>query len=81
MRGRVPAWAAGVSVLSCAGPRLAARLAHATLSTPGHAAGTPEAPQCGFSRKVAAALRSVDVPFGSFDILSDQAVRQGLKVG
>ncbi|KAL4437245.1 hypothetical protein ABPG75_004384 [Micractinium tetrahymenae] len=41
--------------------------------------GNPEAPRCGFSRKVAEALRSAGEEFGSFDILSDEAVRQGLK--
>ena len=42
--------------------------------------GTPEAPRCGFSATVVAKLRSAGVPFGSFDILTDQAVREGLKV-
>lgn len=41
--------------------------------------GTPEEPRCGFSRKVVDALRSEKVQFGSFDILSDDAVREGLK--
>jgi glutaredoxin-related protein len=41
--------------------------------------GTPEAPRCGFSRKVTEALASDGVSFGSFDILSDECVRQGLK--
>jgi glutaredoxin-related protein len=41
--------------------------------------GTPDAPRCGFSRKVAEALSSDGLSFGSFDILSDEAVRQGLK--
>jgi len=39
-------------------------------------AGTPDAPRCGFSRKVAAALQATKHPFGFFDILSDEAVRQ-----
>ncbi|XP_027346079.1 monothiol glutaredoxin-S17 isoform X1 [Abrus precatorius] len=42
--------------------------------------GTPDAPRCGFSSKVANALREEGVSFGSFDILSDEEVRQGLKV-
>ncbi len=42
--------------------------------------GNPEAPRCGFSRKVVDALRSCGAQFGSFDILGDEAVRQGLKV-
>jgi len=41
--------------------------------------GTPENPSCGFSRKVVDALNAEGVTFGSFDILSDEAVRQGLK--
>ncbi|KAF5827260.1 thioredoxin-like protein [Dunaliella salina] len=41
--------------------------------------GSPSEPRCGFSRKVADALNSIGVPFGSFDILSDQAVREGMK--
>ncbi|MQM18227.1 hypothetical protein Taro_051215 [Colocasia esculenta] len=41
--------------------------------------GTPDAPRCGFSSKVVDALRQEDVAFGSFDILADDEVRQGLK--
>ncbi|XP_068640886.1 monothiol glutaredoxin-S17-like [Aristolochia californica] len=41
--------------------------------------GTPDAPRCGFSSKVVDALRKEGVSFGSFDILSDEEVRQGLK--
>ncbi|XP_044496607.1 monothiol glutaredoxin-S17-like [Mangifera indica] len=41
--------------------------------------GTPDAPRCGFSSKVVNALREEGVSFGSFDILSDEEVRQGLK--
>jgi len=41
--------------------------------------GTPDAPRCGFSRKAVELLRKHDVPFGSFDILTDEEVRQGLK--
>ncbi|KAF9610839.1 hypothetical protein IFM89_025249 [Coptis chinensis] len=41
--------------------------------------GTPDAPRCGFSSKVVNALREDGVEFGSFDILSDEEVRQGLK--
>lgn len=37
--------------------------------------GSPDAPRCGFSRKVVAALREEGVPFGHFDILTDEAVR------
>jgi Grx4 family monothiol glutaredoxin len=41
--------------------------------------GTPDAPRCGFSSKVVNALKNGGVSFGSFDILSDEEVRQGLK--
>jgi Grx4 family monothiol glutaredoxin len=41
--------------------------------------GTPDAPQCGFSNKFVQILRKNNVEFGSFDILSDADVRQGLK--
>ncbi|XP_061349391.1 monothiol glutaredoxin-S17 [Gastrolobium bilobum] len=41
--------------------------------------GTPDAPRCGFSSKVVDALRQEGVSFGSFDILTDEEVRQGLK--
>ena len=43
--------------------------------------GTPEAPRCGFSAKTVAALRDAGVQFQTFDILQDEAVRQGLKAG
>ncbi|KAK9267972.1 hypothetical protein L1049_010409 [Liquidambar formosana] len=42
--------------------------------------GNPDAPRCGFSSKVVDALREEGVSFGSFDILTDEEVRQGLKV-
>lgn len=41
--------------------------------------GTPEAPRCGFSQKVVNILKDEGVEFGSFDILSDNEVREGLK--
>ena len=41
--------------------------------------GTPEAPMCGFSGRVVSILQEYDVPFGSFNILEDEALRQGLK--
>ena len=41
--------------------------------------GNPDAPRCGFSQKVVSALRSIDVPFVSHDILKDEELRQGLK--
>lgn len=42
--------------------------------------GTPEEAKCGFSRKIVALLQEHDIPFASFDILSDESVRAGLKV-
>ncbi|KAL2630263.1 hypothetical protein R1flu_014949 [Riccia fluitans] len=41
--------------------------------------GTPEEPKCGFSRKVVGFLNETGVEFGSFNILADEEVRQGLK--
>lgn len=41
--------------------------------------GNPETPRCGFSRRMVALLRDQGVQFGTFDILSDESVRQGLK--
>ena len=41
--------------------------------------GNPEEPRCGFSRKASAMLKDAGVTFGTFDILSDEEVRQGLK--
>ena len=43
------------------------------------AQGTPEAPRCGFSRKVVDALQATGEKFGTFDILTDEDVRQGIK--
>ena len=41
--------------------------------------GTPDAPRCGFSKRVVGILRSLGEDFGTFDVLSDEAVRQGVK--
>lgn len=41
--------------------------------------GSPDAPRCGFSRKIVEALKINDIPFASFDILLDNDVREGLK--
>lgn len=41
--------------------------------------GTPSDPKCGFSNKTVALLREHQIAFSSFDILSDDQVRQGLK--
>lgn len=41
--------------------------------------GTPEHPRCGFSKTLIGLLNAEGVTFGSFDILSNEKVRQGLK--
>ena len=39
--------------------------------------GDPAAPKCGFSRQTVELLNSLNAEFGSFDILTDEEVRQG----
>ena len=41
--------------------------------------GTPDQPRCGFSRQAVELLQNANIPFGSFDILTNEEVRQGLK--
>jgi monothiol glutaredoxin len=41
--------------------------------------GTPEAPMCGFSAGVTNVLRSLGADYGTFNVLSDQNVREGIK--
>jgi monothiol glutaredoxin len=41
--------------------------------------GTPDAPQCGFSAQVVKILSELNVEFGSFDVLSDETIREGVK--
>ncbi len=41
--------------------------------------GTPEAPMCGFSAQSVQALRAVGAPIVGVDVLSDPAIRQGIK--
>ncbi|NQY82289.1 MAG: Grx4 family monothiol glutaredoxin [Alphaproteobacteria bacterium] len=41
--------------------------------------GTPDAPSCGFSALVVQVLNIVGVPYGTFDVLSDNSVREGIK--
>ena len=41
--------------------------------------GTPESPQCGFSSKVVDILRTWNIPYKSFNVLSDESIRQGVK--
>ena len=43
--------------------------------------GDPDSPRCGFSRKTVEALRGQKVEFTSFDILTDESVRQGTTFG
>ncbi|TKR60438.1 hypothetical protein L596_027685 [Steinernema carpocapsae] len=42
--------------------------------------GNPQQPRCGFSRQTVELLKSVNADYWTFDILSDEEVRQGLKV-
>ena len=42
--------------------------------------GDPAAPKCGFSRQTVELLNSLNAEFGSFDILTDEEVRQGTVV-
>jgi Grx4 family monothiol glutaredoxin len=42
--------------------------------------GSPDSPRCGFSKKIVEILRTNKIPFASFDILTDESVRAGLKV-
>ena len=41
--------------------------------------GTKLMPQCGFSNNVAQILTSLGVSFETFDVLSDDEIRQGIK--
>jgi len=41
--------------------------------------GNPDEPKCGFSKQTIALLHSINAEFGTFDILQDDEVRQGLK--
>ncbi|MDP3698031.1 MAG: Grx4 family monothiol glutaredoxin [Nanoarchaeota archaeon] len=41
--------------------------------------GTPEDPQCGFSAQVVSIFEELEIAFKSFDILSDESIRQGIK--
>jgi len=41
--------------------------------------GTPEAPQCGFSAQAVSILKEHKQPFHSFNVLEDDAIRQGIK--
>jgi len=41
--------------------------------------GTPDDPQCGFSAQIVSILAELEIEFKSFDILSDENIRQGIK--
>jgi Grx4 family monothiol glutaredoxin len=41
--------------------------------------GSPSQPRCGFSRQITEILTEQKIPFASFDILTDEEVRAGLK--
>ncbi|TPX34859.1 hypothetical protein SmJEL517_g02636 [Synchytrium microbalum] len=41
--------------------------------------GTPQQPRCGFSRQLVELLNSLETPYGSFNILADENIRNGLK--
>ena len=41
--------------------------------------GSPEQPQCGFSARVVQILGFLKVKYQSFDVLSDESIREGVK--
>ena len=41
--------------------------------------GNPNQPQCGFSARVIQILNFLQTPFHSFDVLSDENIRSGIK--
>jgi monothiol glutaredoxin len=41
--------------------------------------GTPEAPQCGFSKGVMDIFGYMDVPFKTVNVLADPLIREGIK--
>ena len=63
-------------------PSLRARVTALTSSSPVmlFMKGVPDAPRCGFSKRVLNALNKEGVEFSAFDILSDEDVRAGLKI-
>ena len=42
--------------------------------------GTPKSPVCRFSRRIVRLMNDRKIVYGSFNVLSDEDVRQGLKV-
>jgi monothiol glutaredoxin len=41
--------------------------------------GTPQRPMCGFSANTVAVMDSLDVPYRTFDVLSDESIRSAAK--
>ena len=41
--------------------------------------GTPQRPQCGFSANTVAMMDALEVPYRTFDVLSDESIRDGAK--
>ena len=41
--------------------------------------GTPDMPMCGFSLRVVTIVQQLNVPFGFFNVLEDEEVRNGIK--
>jgi monothiol glutaredoxin len=41
--------------------------------------GTPECPQCGFSANTVAVMDALEVPYRTFDVLSDETIRDAAK--
>ena len=41
--------------------------------------GVPEQPQCGFSANTVAILETIGAPYGTFDVLSDESIRDAAK--
>ena len=41
--------------------------------------GTPQQPMCGFSANTVAVMDSLEVPYLTFDVLSDEAIRSAAK--
>lgn len=41
--------------------------------------GTKEAPQCGFSNRVAGVLNYMSVDYSDVNVLADESIRQGIK--
>ncbi|XP_077488231.1 glutaredoxin 3 [Amblyomma americanum] len=65
----------------CAPGNLTQRLEHLINKAPVMVfmKGSPDAPRCGFSRTLVEIFKKNNVTYGSFDILMDEDVRQGLK--